>query len=327
MGLYLVTGACGFIGSKVAELLLRNGHTVVGIDNMNSYYDVQLKEYRFGLLKNFEEFHFFPLDIRDTETLRRVFKVNEGFDAVFHLAAMAGVRYSIAHPEEYVTVNVNGTLNLLELCKEFKIQKFILASTSSLYAGQPMPFSEDLPVNTPISPYAASKKAAEVLAYTYHYLYGIDTVVLRYFTVYGPAGRPDMSVFRFIHLLLREEPLVLYGDGTQKRDFTYIDDIALGTINALDVRGYEIINLGSSEPHSLREVIPIVESLAKKRAKVIYKPSNRSDMLITWANIEKAKKLLLWEPQVSFKEGLKTTVAWFEENWSWVKDIVLEGEK
>lgn len=321
MGSYLITGVCGFIGSKVAELLLSKGHAVVGLDNMNRYYDVRLKEYRLSFLKSFKNFSFFESDIRDFEGLRKVFERHRNFGAVFHLAAMAGVRYSIRRPEEYMTVNVNGTLNLLELCKKFEIPKFILASTSSLYAGQSMPFSENLPVNTPISPYAASKKAAEVLAYTYHYLYGINVTVLRYFTVYGPAGRPDMSVFRFVYSVLKGSPLVVYGDGSQSRDFTYIDDIAAGTVLALGLSGYEIINLGSNSPCSLKDLISLIEELVGKKADITYQTFDKTDMLSTWASIDKARELLGWQPKVGLKEGLKKTVSWFKENWEWVKEV------
>jgi len=317
----LVTGVCGFIGSKLAESLLKGENFVVGIDNMNSYYDLRLKEYRLSLLRSFPNFRFFKADIRNVSDLRMIFKEYGTFDAIFHLAAMAGVRYSMRCPEEYVSVNVDGTLNILKLCQEFGVRKFVLASTSSLYAGQPMPFSEALPVNEPISPYAASKKGAEALTYTYHYLYGIDVVVLRYFTVYGPAGRPDMSIFRFVYSVLKGSPLVIYGDGTQKRDFTYIDDIVEGTVCSLSISGYEVINLGSNAPHSLQEVISLIEELTAKKALIEYKPAEKTDMPSTWASIEKAKGLLGWQPETSLKEGLGKTIAWFEENWEWVKNI------
>ena len=194
MQTFLVTGCAGFIGWKVSEKLLERGYKVIGVDNLNDYYDVKVKKYRLNSLKNYPEFKFYEVDIENLEGLKEVFKKNS-FDYVINEAARAGVRYSMENPYVYFTTNVLGTLNLLELCKEYGVKKFVLASTSSLYAGQKMPFNEDLPVNTPISPYAASKKSAEVLCYTYHYLYGIDVSIVRYFTVYGPAGRPDMSVF------------------------------------------------------------------------------------------------------------------------------------
>ena len=207
----------GFIGWRTAQRLLEKGHTVVGIDNLNDYYDPRVKRWRLKTLLGKENFRFHEVDIENYQALRLIFEVYGDFDAVMNLAARAGVRYSIKNPHVYFTTNAIGTLNLLELCKDFGVKKFLLASTSSLYAGQPMPFKENLPVNTPISPYAASKKSAEVTCYTYHYLYGIDVSVVRYFTVYGPAGRPDMSIFRFVYKIMKGEPVEIYGDGTQSR--------------------------------------------------------------------------------------------------------------
>lgn len=248
----LVTGCAGFIGWKTSEKLLNQGYTVIGIDNMNDYYDPKLKNYRLSLLEKNNRFKFFPVDIENIQALEVIFRLYK-FDAVLNLAARAGVRYSMINPHVYLSTNASGTLNLLELMKKYGIGKMVLASTSSLYAGQPMPFKEDLAVNTPISPYAASKKAAEVMAYTYHYLFGIDVSVVRYFTVYGPAGRPDMSIFRFIKWIDEGKPIILYGDGSQARDFTYVDDIADGTILAMKNVGYEIINLGGGKnPISLK---------------------------------------------------------------------------
>ncbi len=319
---FLVTGCAGFIGWKVSQKLLERGYRVIGIDNLNDYYDVRVKEYRLKNLKDYEGFTFYKGDIEDRELLKEVFKKHD-FDVVINEAARAGVRYSIENPHVYFTTNVLGTLNLLELCKEFGVKKFVLASTSSLYAGQPMPFKEDLPVNTPISPYASSKKSAEVLCYTYHYLYGIDVSVVRYFTVYGPAGRPDMSIFRFIKWVLEEKPLQVFGDGSQSRDFTYIDDIAEGTILATKPLGYEIINLGNSNPHSLRELIELIEKYTGKRASLELKDFHKADMKATWADISKARRLLGWEPKVSLQEGIKRTVEWFLENWGWLKEVRL----
>ena len=264
MQTFLVTGCAGFIGWKVSEKLLERGYKVIGVDNLNDYYDVKVKKYRLNSLKNYPEFKFYEVDIENLEGLKEVFKKNS-FDYVINEAARAGVIYSMENPYVYFTTNVLGTLNLLELCKEYGVKKFVLASTSSLYAGQKMPFNEDLPVNTPISPYAASKKSAEVLCYTYHYLYGIDVSIVRYFTVYGPAGRPDMSVFRFIKWILEDKPLEVFGDGSQSRDFTYVDDIAEGTILATRPLGYEIINLGNNRPHSLMEMIGLIERYTGKR--------------------------------------------------------------
>jgi nucleoside-diphosphate-sugar epimerase len=302
---------------------LEEGYTVVGIDNLNDYYDPRIKLWRLDTLKGNKNFVFHQVDIENFEALKVVFDVYGPFDAIINLAARAGVRYSIKNPHVYFTTNANGTLNLLELAKDRGVKKFVLASTSSLYAGQPMPFKEELPVNTPISPYAASKKAAEVTCYTYHYLYGIDVSIVRYFTVYGPAGRPDMSIFRFIYRIMKDQPIEIYGDGSQSRDFTYVDDIAEGTVRALKPLGYEIINLGGNNPHQLLEVVRLIEKFLSKEAKIIYKDFHKADLKATWADITKAKTLLGWEPKVPLEEGIKRTVQWFKENWDWLKEIEL----
>ncbi len=319
----LLTGVAGFIGWKTGHKLLEEGHTVVGIDNLNDYYDPRIKHWRLKTFEGKENFKFHNVDIEDFQALKVLFEVYGPFDAVVNLAARAGVRYSMENPFVYFTTNANGTLNLLELSKEFGVKKFVLASTSSLYAGQPMPFSEDLPVNTPISPYAASKKAAEVTCYTYHYLYGIDVSVVRYFTVYGPAGRPDMSIFRFIYKIKKGEPIEIYGDGTQSRDFTYVDDIAEGTVRALKPLGYEIINLGGNHPYKLLEVVELIEKYLGRKAEIVFKEFHKADLKATWADITKAKNLLGWEPKISLEEGIKRTVEWFEENWDWVKNVAI----
>lgn len=317
----LVTGAAGFIGCTTCELLLSKGATVVGIDNMNDYYDVRLKRYRLDRLRGHANFEFHELDIEDKAALADLFR-ERSFDAVINLAARAGVPYSIENPHVYLSTNAMGTLNLLELMRQKGIGKMVLASTSSLYAGQPMPFHEDLPVNTPISPYAASKKAAEVMSYAYHYLFGIDVSVVRYFTVYGPAGRPDMSIFRFIKWIDEGTPIELFGDGTQARDFTYVDDIAEGTVKALKKVGYEIINLGGGQnPISLNYVISRIETLLNKKAFVHNKPFHKTDIKETWADIRKAARILDWAPKVRLDEGLKNSVNWYVENRHWVRDI------
>lgn len=319
----LLTGAAGFIGYKTAEILMEQGYNVIGIDNLNDYYDVRLKEYRLNKLNSYENFKFYHTDIENLGALRVVFGDNN-VDAVINLAARAGVRYSLIDPFVYVRTNTMGTLNLLDIMKEKKIKKFVLASTSSLYAGQPMPFKETLPVNTPISPYAASKKGAEAMAYTYHYLYGIDVTVLRFFTVYGPAGRPDMSIFRFIQWIDEGKPMIIYGDGTQSRDFTYVDDIARGTVKACETEtGYEIINLGGNKPYELNYVIELIEKYLGKKAGRIQKPFHKADLKATWADIEKAKEILKWEPGIPLEEGLKRTVEWHVKNRNWLKDIAL----
>jgi UDP-glucuronate 4-epimerase len=316
----LVTGSAGFIGARVSEILLKEGNQVIGLDNLNDYYDVNLKFWRLDNLKKYDNFKFYKFDIENYEELKSVFQLNCP-EAVINLAARTGVRYSLENPFIFLSTNSGGNLNLLELCREFGVPKFVLASTSSLYAGQKMPFKEILPVNTPISPYAASKKAAETMAYTYHYLHGLDVTILRYFTVYGPAGRPDMAAFRFIKWMIEGLPLEIFGDGQQERDFTYIDDIARGTIRALKPLGYEIINLGNNHPYRLLEIISLIEKYVGKKAELRYKEFHKADMQATWADIERAKELLDWEPQVSLEEGIKKTVEWTENNWNWVQKI------
>jgi UDP-glucuronate 4-epimerase len=319
---YLVTGCAGFIGSKICEKLLNKDNEVVGVDNLNDYYDVKLKFYRLESFKGYKNFIFYKLDIENYQSLIEIFQKNK-FDAVINEAARAGVRYSLENPFIYMTTNAYGTLNLLELCRKYNVPKFVLASTSSLYAGQPMPFKEDLPVNTPISPYAASKKSAEVIAYTYNYHYGIDVSVVRYFTVYGPAGRPDMSIFRFIKWIMEDRQIEVFGDGTQSRDFTYVDDIAEGTILALKPIGYEIINLGGNNPHKLTAIINLIEKYTGKKAKLVNKEFHKADIKATWADIAKAKEILTWEPKVGIEDGIKRTIEWFQENWDWLKDTKL----
>ena len=319
----LVTGAAGFIGARTCELLLEAGVSVVGLDNLNDYYDVRMKEYRLSRLEGQEGFRFFRMDLEDLPAVEQLFE-QQSFDAVINLAARAGVRYSMDNPHVYLTTNAHGTLNLLECMRQHRVRKYILASTSSLYAGQEMPFVETLPVNTPISPYAASKKAAEVMAYTYHHLYDIDVSVLRYFTVFGPAGRPDMSPLRFIKWIDEGTPITLYGDGSQSRDFTYVDDIARGTIAALKPVGYEIINLGGgNNPISIADMIAAFESELGKQAVIDQQPFHQADMMHTWANIDKAQDLLGWSPQVAPAEGFTRTVQWHVENRDWLKDLVV----
>ena len=319
----LVTGVAGFIANKVAEKLLKTKKEVIGIDNINTYYDIKIKHYRLNKLKTYQNFKFYKIDIENKKSLDKIFKNNK-ISAVINLAARAGVRYSMENPFVYVSTNTMGTLNLLDLCKEYKIKKFVLASTSSLYAGQKMPFIENLAVNTPISPYAASKKGAEAMCYSYHYLYAIDISIVRYFTVYGPAGRPDMSIIRFIKWIDEGTPIELFGDGSQSRDFTYVDDIANGTIKALKKVGFEIINLGGgNNPFSLNYVINLIEQYLGKKAKINKKPFHKADIVSTWADISKANKILGWKPKVSLEQGIKNTVDWYLENKSWFKKVKL----
>lgn len=288
---------------------------------MNDYYDLRLKKFRLNLLIGNKQFDFHKIDIEDKDKLKTLCE-SIPIDAIINLAARAGVPYSLENPGIYVSTNMQGSLNLLELANEYGIGKYVLASTSSLYAGEAMPFSEDRAVNSPISPYAASKKGAELMAYTYHYIHGIDVTVLRYFTVYGPAGRPDMSIFRFIKWIDEETPLKLHGDGKQSRDFTYVDDIGEGTVKALNKVGYEIINLGGGRnPITLLTVIGMIEDRLGKKAVIDHGAFQKTDMNKTWADISKAKQLLDWDPEVSFEEGLDHTVHWYQENKLWLRNI------
>jgi len=318
----LITGASGFIGSKVCEMLAKSGKDVVGIDNMNDYYDVKIKDYRLKNLKKLKNFTFYKVDVENKKSVENIVKKYK-FSAIINLAARAGVRRSMESPFAYVSTNTMGTLNLLDIAKDYKIKKFVLASTSSLYAGQKMPFVETLAVNTPISPYAASKKGAEAMCYSYHYLYGLDITIVRYFTVYGPAGRPDMSTIRFIKWIDEGKPIELFGDGSQSRDFTYVDDIANGTIKALKKIGYKIINLGGNKPYTLNYMVKLIEKYLGKKAKYTYKSFHKADITATWANINEAKKTLDWKPKTSLEQGIKKTVDWYVENKYWFKNIKL----
>lgn len=323
MEIILLTGASGFIGHKTAQFLLEQGHQVIGVDNMNDYYDVELKEFRKKSLESFENYTFYQADIENIESLEILFNKYK-FTKVLNLAARAGVRYSMENPHVYMSTNAQGTLNILELMKKHSVKKFVLASTSSLYAGQQMPFIESLAVNEPISPYAATKKAAEAMAYTYHYLYGIDVSIVRYFTVYGNASRPDMAQFRFMRWIDEGTPIELFGDGTQARDFTHVDDIALGTIAAMKEVGYEVINLGGgNNPITINSMIQTLEKYLDKKATVDYKEFHAADMKKTWADISKAKNILKWQPTISLDEGLKRAVADYIANRDFYQKIKL----
>ena len=318
----LVTGCAGFIGSKVSETLARHGHTVLGVDNLNDAYDTRLKTWRLDQIRRLPGLAVHQVDITNESAVRDLGQTQQ-FDAVINLAARAGVRQSILTPADYYKTNVAGTLRLLELCRERQIKKFVLASTSSLYAGSECPFREHQCTDHPLSPYAASKKAAETLCYAYHHLFGIDVAILRYFTVYGPAGRPDMAVFRFIRWLGEGEPLIVHGDASQQRDFTYVDDVADATLRALSLTGYEVVNVGSDRPVSLHHVITLLERRIGRPARLEHRPIHQADMPATWADIGKARRLLGWEPRTSLEEGLHAAIRWYEENRSWASHIAL----
>lgn len=324
----LVTGAAGFIASRVCGRLLDEGVSVVGLDNLNDAYDIRMKRHRLAGLEGRPGFRFVEGDIENLAEIAPIFG-DGAFDAVFNLAARAGVRYSIEDPHVYLRSNAQGSLNLMELMQQHGCGKLVLASTSSLYAGQPMPFREDLPVERPLSPYAASKKAAEVLSYTYHHLYSLDVTILRYFTVYGPAGRPDMAPFRFIKWIHEGTPITVFGDGSQTRDFTYVDDIARGTVLAgrqigAGGPGHEVINLGGGKtPISLLDFIAKIEERLDRKARIVWQPMSASEMQDTAADIGKAKALLGWEPLVDLDAGLDAAVSWYLENLDWAGRIAL----
>ncbi|MFN3395768.1 MAG: NAD-dependent epimerase/dehydratase family protein [Thermodesulfovibrionales bacterium] len=325
-GTVIVTGCAGFIGWKVSEMLLDKGYSVIGIDNMNDYYDPKLKEWRLTGLRRHSRFIFFNLDISDREGITSILSpesVKKFMDSypevIINLAARAGVRASVENPWVYLETNYLGTLNLLEVAKEFGIKRFVLASTSSIYGLNSIPFKEEDRTDHPLAPYSATKKAVEVLCYTYHYLYGIDVIIPRYFTVYGPAGRPDMSYFKFIKNIDRGIPIPVYGDGRQKRDFTYIDDIANGTIRCMTLKGYNIINLGNDNPVELMYVINLIEENLGKRASIEWFGMHSADVPATWADIESARKMLHWSPTVRIEEGIRNTVEWYKEN----RDFIL----
>ena len=328
MSTIIVTGACGFIGWKVCELLLARGDAVVAVDDLNSAYDVRLKEWRLAQLRARSGFAFIRADIGDRgalPALMQAVKTTGPVVAVVNLAARAGVRASVGDPWAYVSANVTGTLNLLDLCRTRGIGKFVLASTSSLYGGDnPRPFREDAATDRPLSPYAASKKAAEVMAHTYHALYGIDVTVLRFFTVFGPAGRPDMSLFRFVQWISEGREVTVFGDGTQQRDFTYVDDVARGVLAALTgAPGYEIINLGSDRPIVLNDALHLIEGLLGQRASVRYQDRHPADVDATWADISKARRLLGWQPETDFAAGVGALVDWYRRNRDWARDIAV----
>jgi nucleoside-diphosphate-sugar epimerase len=317
----LLTGAAGFIGARVADLLLAEGHQLVGVDNLNDAYDRRVKEWRLGRLQSRPGFVFRMADIALREAMRDAWG-KEPFDAAINLAARAGVRQSIRDPWAYVDTNVTGTLNLLDLCRRTGTAKFLLASTSSVYGSNPpLPTPETAESDRPLQPYAATKKAAEALAHSYHHLYGIDVTVVRYFTVYGPAGRPDMSMFRFCQWISEGQPVRVNGDGEQSRGFTYVDDIARGTVLALRPLGFEVVNLGGHETVTINELVRMMEGVIGRRADVRFGPAHPADVSANWANVEKAGRLLGWEPQVGLRQGIARLVEWYTAERDWAKSV------
>lgn len=336
--IYLVTGGSGFIGSHLIEQLLRNGHSVINIDNFDNFYSYQIKikntlesidkisDFEFTdketdiqhlvSLSNAENYSLYYLDIRDKKGLENIFR-NHSIDMVIHLAALAGVRPSIERPLEYEEVNVRGTMNLWELCKDFNIKKFICASSSSIYGNnEKTPFSETDNVDSPISPYAATKKCGEILGHVYHELYHIDMIQLRFFTVYGPRQRPDLAIHKFTKLISEEKEIPFYGDGNTARDYTYIDDIIDGITKSIlylennsDV--YEILNLGENQVVTLTEMVTTIENALKMTAVRKNLPMQPGDVTKTNADITKARDLIGYQPSTDFQNGIKKFVEWF----------------
>ena len=339
---FLITGGAGFIGSTVAERLLNRGDRVVVVDNFNDFYDYNRKirnileitnnfnkinEFE-NLLKdekisklieivNSDRFTLMYGDIRDREAMDRVFAENS-FDLVFNPAAMAGVRPSLLDPMLYEDVNVRGYMNLLELCKKYRVKKFVQASSSSVYGNnKEVPFKETAVVDFAISPYAATKKSCEVMGHVYHKLYNIDMVQLRFFTVYGPKQRPDLAIHKFTKMILEDKPIPFYGDGTTKRDYTYIDDIVDGILKSMNYlfnneNVYEIFNIGESHVVSLKEMVETIENAIGKKAILDIQPMQPGDVDKTYADISKAKAMIGYDPQTNFSEGIRKFVEWYK---------------
>lgn len=317
----LVTGCAGFIGSRVAEALVRRGDEVIGVDNLIEAYDPRVKQWRVDNVLSANHVDWTNLDIVDAEAASTLLSEVRP-DAVINLAARAGVRQSIDDPNAYYSTNVTGVLNLLEACKENGVSRFLQASTSSVYGANQMPFVEDAILDSMTSPYATSKKAAEDLCRLYSDLFGLNVTVFRFFTVYGPAGRPDMSIFRFVKWIAEGGKLLLNGDGSQQRDFTHVDDVVRGVIAALDKdHQFEIFNLGSDRPTELNAIIDNIEELLGKSANIERHPFPDTDVKATWANISRSRELLDWEPQMTLDDGLRSVVDWYMDNKDWVKDV------
>ena len=312
---YLVTGGAGFIGSHLIERLVSENYKVLCLDNFNDYYNPAIKWRNIEAVPQYANFQLIQGDILDEDLLKKIFQSNH-FDGIVHLAARAGVRPSILQPRLYQEVNIRGTLNLLEMAKQHKIAKFIMASSSSVYGNnKKVPFSEKDPVDNPISPYAATKKAAELIGYTYSALYNISVSCLRFFTVYGPRQRPDMAIHKFTKLIANGTEIPIYGDGSARRDFTFIDDIIHGIVNSIErCSGYNIYNLGESRVVPLMELISLIEQQLGKKAKIKYLPLQPGDVAITYADISKARNELDYQPQVDINEGIRLFVKWFKES-------------
>ncbi len=311
----LVTGGAGFIGSHLVDSFLDQGHKVVVIDDFNDYYNPAIKRTNCRPHQDYPNYMLVEGDIRDRELIDRCFKEHD-FQEVIHLASRAGVRPSIQHSRLYHEVNIEGTLNILEACREHKVGKLILASSSSVYGNNPkIPFSESDAVDNPVSPYASTKKAMELMAYTYHHLYGIDTTCLRFFTVYGPRQRPEMAIHMFTDRIANGQSIPVFGDGDSSRDYTFISDVIRG-IEACRVlkAGYEVINIGRSDPIRLIDLIRLIENVVGRTAKLDYQPCQKGDVERTYADISKAKRMLNYTPEVSIEKGIKLFYDWYVSN-------------
>lgn len=308
----LVTGGAGFIGSNLCDELLRQGHTVICVDNFNEFYSPKIKERNVQEALNHPNYELYRIDIADYDRMRSLISQNKP-DKIIHLAATAGVRNSLINPRLYEEVNIRGTLNVLELAREFGVNNLVFASSSSVYGNnKKIPSSESDNVDQPISPYAATKKAGELLCHTHHHIYKMNITCLRFFTAYGPRGRPDMAPYIFTKAILEGRPIQMFGDGETMRDYTYITDIITGIINSLDLEGYHIINLGNNNPVKLKDFIEIIEKHAERKAIIVKKPIPQGDVNITYADISKAKEMLNYDPKVTIEEGLKKLVDWYK---------------
>lgn len=309
----LVTGAAGFIGSNLAEKLARRGDEVVGLDNFNDYYNPEKKRANERRLKAYANFRMVEADIRDRAQMLALFEM-EKFDTVAHLAAMAGVRNAVKFPDLYVEVDYNGTQHLMDAARNTGVGNFVFASTSSVYGDtKQIPFIETDPCDRPLQPYSAAKRAAEILGYTYHHLFGLNFSAIRFFTVYGPYGRPDMMAYLVAESITKGTQIPLYNGGQMYRDWTYVEDITNGVVAAIDrPLGYEIFNIGRGEPVLLSEFVRLLEELAGGKANTIEKPKLAADVTKTYADISKARKLLDYRPKVSVEEGVTAFWEWFK---------------
>ncbi len=313
----LVTGAAGFIGYHLSKELLKKNNQVFGIDNFSSYYDTKLKKDRLGELKSFNSFEFKELDICDFNSLKNLFK-KFNFDKVVNLAAQPGVRYSLINPFEYINSNLVGFVNVIELCKEFKVKGLIYASSSSIYGGnEKIPFNIKDKANTPLSLYGATKRSNELIAHSYSHVYGLHTTGLRFFTVYGPWYRPDMGMYIFIKKIIQDKYISVFNNGNMWRDFTYIDDIISGTMSAIDKNyKYEIFNLGNNKSENLMDMINIIENELGKKAKIKFKSLQDGDMVSTFADISHTIKKIAYNPSTDIKDGIPKLVSWYKEYYN-----------